>query len=241
MRYRLLVVSAAWLAAGHALALCNDPQLRLVCAEYFASRVVTEATLVGMKTIRDKAYPEFDNGHYYDMRAERVLRGDIATSFRVYEENSSGRATFGWKAGRQYLLFLSYSAESKSWELDGCGNSGPLADAKKALAQIDGIQTNHDGDGVIHGVISGHEESGSVSRVHVEARGIKGRYATTTNAKGQFQIEVPAGRYTLRAKRDGLSFRAADLSYEDPDNLRIEAGGCVQVQLSDSELTTSRP
>ncbi len=140
MKDCLLVAVVALLGAGSARGVCSLPQPRLACVEYFASEVVAEATLVKTGTIRYKEYPEGVAAYVYSLRADRVIRGHIATVFRVYEGNDSGRATFDWKIGRKYLLFLFYSGPDKSWELDGCGNSGPLSRAKAVLEEIDAIQ-----------------------------------------------------------------------------------------------------
>jgi Carboxypeptidase regulatory-like domain len=148
----------------------------------------------------------------------------------VYEGNDSGRATFEWKEGQKYLLFLFYSAVDKSWALDGCGNSEEFGGAKSVLEQIDAIQSHTDG-GVIHGVVSGHTISTPLAGVRVEARGTNGLYRATTNAKGEFEIKVPAGKYSVHASKTGFSFHTADLSYENPQGLQIEPGGCAQVQL----------
>jgi hypothetical protein len=128
------------------------------------------------------------------------------------------------------LLFLFYSGPDKSWELDGCGNSGPLSGATVALEEIHMIQRRH-GAGFIHGVVSP-----PVSGVSVEARGASGRYTATTNAKGDFEIKVPPGRYAVRATKTGFSFNTADFSYDNPQNIRIQAGGCTQVQFAAIEV-----
>jgi Carboxypeptidase regulatory-like domain len=157
----------------------------------------------------------------------------------VYEGNDSGRATFGWVQGKEYLLFLFYAASEKSWELDGCGNSGPLDKANLALSEIAAIKAAR-GGGVIHGVVSEQAVSASIAGVSVEAQGPSGRYAATTNEKGEFQLSVPAGRYVLRASKDGADFGPADISYEDPRNVRIEPGGCAQVQFARVERPPAR-
>ena len=222
------------------MAVCNVPQPRLVCAEYFASRVVVEATLLRTRTVRDKDDPEGVAAFVYSLRADRVLRGDIAAQFQIYEGNDSGRATFDWKAGQQYLLFLLNSEHANLWALDGCGNSGPLNGAKAVLAQINAIRGHRD-TGAIHGMVSGEALSAPFPGVRVEARGSSKRYAATTNAKGEFQMDVPAGRYTLHATASGFSFHTADFSYENPQNVRIEPGGCAQVQFVGDESTASAP
>jgi len=209
---------------------CNVPQPRLVCAEYFASEVVVEATLVKTRTIIDKDDPDGIQAFAFSLRTDRVLRGQINGVFRVYEGNDSGRATFDWKVGQKYLLFLFYLSTEKSWGLDGCGNSGPLNGATGVRKEIEAIQKGHHHGGVIHGLVS------NVPGVRVEARGTHGVYKATVNTTGEFEIKVPAGRYMVRATQTGYAFSAADFSYENPNDLRVEPGGCVQVQLVASEV-----
>jgi hypothetical protein len=230
MKHFLLLVVVVLFFASPTMGLCNVPRPRLVCAEYFASQVVVEATLIKVRSIHDKDDPEGVAAFGYSLHESRVIRGHIEPVFIVHEGNDSGRTTFDWKIGRVYLLFLSYSDSDKAWELDGCGNSGPVSGAKAALQQIAAIQAGH-GGGVFHGVISEQALSAPISDIHVEARGANGRYAATTNPKGEFEIKVPAGRYAVRAIKAGSLFATADFSYEDPDKVRVESGGCALVQL----------
>jgi hypothetical protein len=230
MKPLLLVGIATLLLAGSAMGVCNVPSPRLVCAEYFSSRVVVEATVVKIRSVLAQNAPDDIQAHVYTLRVNRLVRGDITEVFQVYEGNDSGSATFDWKTGRKYLLFLFYSTAIKLWALDGCGNSGPSDTAKSVLAQIDAIQKQN-GDGVIHGVVSDQTLAAPFPGVRVEARGAKGLYKATTNSKGEFEIKVPAGRYTIHATKTGRSFYTADFSYENPGHLQVESGGCVQVQL----------
>ena len=129
----------------------------------------------------------------------------------------------------------------KAWELDGCGNSGPISKANLALSEIAAIQTAR-GGGVIHGVVRGSEQEPetTIPGVRVEVRGTTGHFETTTNEKGEFQIAVPAGLYVVSASQDGKSFGKADLSYEDPLRTRIEPGGCAQLELAELERPVGR-
>lgn len=232
MKKGLLFAVGALLSAVPAMGFCSVPQPRLVCAEYFASELVVEATLVNVRTISDKDDPEGISAFVYSLRAGQRFRGSIAGSFQVYEGNDSGRTTFDWKVGQTYLLFLFYSASEKAWELDGCGNSGPVNRARAVLEEIATIQKRHGGDGHIYGVVSQQALSVPIPQVQVEARGIDGVYKATTNAKGEFEIKVPPGVYSVSATKSGLIFGDADISYADSLNLRVEPGGCVQVQLA---------
>ena len=222
-----------------AVSLCGAPQPRLVCAEYFASQLVVEATLVQTRELHDKDDPEGISAHIYTLHVNQVLRGKIGGTLRVYEENNSGRASFDWVPGSEYLLFLFHVAGNKSWGLEGCGNSGPLSKADTALSEIAAIKTAREG-GVIHGVVSIEALSVPIPGVHIEARGATGLYEATTNEKGAFQLSVPAGRYVVRAVKEGSAFETDILSYEDPRKIRIEPGGCAQIQFFEVESPPAR-
>jgi len=214
------------------MSFCSVPQPRLVCAEYFASQLVIEATLIKINELHDKDDPEAISAYVYTLSVNQSLRGKTAGTVRVYEGNDSGRATFGWVAGRKYLLFLFHSWERNGdWALDGCGNSGPLSKANVALSEIAAIKAAR-GGGVIHGAVSNQPISISVAGIQIEATGQSGRYTATTNEKGEFQLAVPAGRYVVRATKDGFEFDTADISYQDSLSVRIEPGGCAQVQFA---------
>lgn len=208
---------------------CFVPQPRLVRAEYFASQVVAEATLVQTRALPDADNPIGISAYVYTLRVDHVLRGNTSATLQVYEENDSGRATFDWVRGREYLLFLFHAPDKKSWELDGCGNSGPLSGAKEAIAEIQAIKTAH-GGGFIHGMVSAQAVSNPVSGVRVEAVGKAGHYEATTDRNGKFEIDVPAGQYVVHASKTGLSFDKFDFSYEDPRHVVIEPGGAAQIQ-----------
>ncbi len=227
----LLCSAFALLLPIRAVAVCSDPQPRLVCAEYFASQLVVEATLVHTRELHDKDDPEGISAFIFTLHVKRIFRGTAAGTISVYEGNDSGRAAFNWVPGRDYLLFLSYEVSDKSWELDGCGNSSPLSKAGMALSEIADIKKAL-GGGVIHGVIRGETLSTTISGVRVEARGTAGLYTATTNEEGEFQLNVPAGRYVVRVPDErGIAFSTSDFSYEDPRSIRIEPGGCAQIQL----------
>lgn len=222
-----------------AKAFCNFPQPRLVCAEYFASQLVIEATLVQTSELHDNGDPQGISAYVYTLRVNQALRGKISGTLRVYEGNDSGRATFDWVRGREYLLFLFPSEQQGAWALDGCGNSGPLDKANVALSEIAVIKAAR-GGGVIHGVVSEQALSTPIAGVRVEAQGPSGSYAATTNEKGEFQLSVPAGQYVVRATKAGADFDTADISYEEPRNVRIESGGCAQVQFARVERPPAR-
>jgi hypothetical protein len=215
-----------------ASAVCGSPQPRLVCAEYFKEPVVVIARMTRARYVEKDDAMDY---HLYSMQTEKVVRGQINPNFRIYEENSSGRASFAWIAGESYLLFLSYVKRDGSWELDGCGNSAPLKKSGPALRQIEKIQAAGNGaGGEITGVV--WPDTG----ITIVAQRTGGEFQTRSNKSNEFKIHVPVGDYSVRAVQGRARFVADDFSYERPAHLRVENGGCVQVALRRSVSGESR-
>ncbi len=210
-------------------AVCSRPQPRLVCAEYFDSRVVVEARLVDSEEVAASG-ADLD-GQIYQMRSEKVLRGDIGSSFQVWDENSSGRAAFDWKAGSSYLLFLRFKSD-RGWVLDGCGASGPLEKQQSALREIEALQKRS--GGIIQVAIGGNVFSWSpaMAGAQVKAQGMQDTFSVTTNDKGIAEIHVPAGQYSVTVP--GHQVQAYDFTYDYPEKVTIENGSCAQIQLVQS-------
>ena len=134
-----------------------------------------------------------------------------------------------------------FSDVENAWELDSCGNSGPLSESAVVLAEIATIKKAH-GSGAIHGVVRGSEglPEAMISGAHIEAVGKNGRYPATTNENGKFEIKVPAGQYVVTASKSGITFGKAQFSYEDPQKVRIEPGGCAQVEFAEMDGSPGR-
>jgi hypothetical protein len=210
-------------------AYCNTLP-RLICAEYSQSQLVVIAKL------KHKRYFPAKNGregfYIYSLETSRTLRGKVGATFRVYEENSSGRASFNWNIGKSYLLFLN-STDDGMWWLYGCGNSVPLENAGFALKVIESMNERH--GGLIQGLIidGGYPRpvgNTELAGITVEVRDEKNQYKTVTNSEGAFKIHVPPGRYTVSPVRSGWTFKKDIESYEDPGSVNIANGGGAQVQ-----------
>ncbi len=123
MKRGLLFAVGALLGAVPAMGFCSVPQPRLVCAEYFASQLVVEATLVSVRTISDKDDPEGISAFVYSSRAGQYFEEVLPGSFRSTKAMTAARSTFGWKMGQTYLLFSPTSIElprllgSRVWQL----------------------------------------------------------------------------------------------------------------------------
>jgi len=227
MRRIVISLILALLLPAYAYPFCLAPGPRLVCAEYFKSKVVVRAKLVRQKAIVDK-----DGGiaaNVYYMRTEEILRGAVGPEFEIYEGNDSGRAGFYWKNGHSYLLFLFPSNETNrpAWALDGCGNSGPLEQEGAVLRQIAGLKQRR--GGMIQVAVGDGSISYPVEDVRVTVRGSNGSFSGVTNAQGRSEINVPAGHYSLTVEGK-VSYEPYFLGYEQPNDIHIENGACAQVQ-----------
>ncbi len=219
------------LLGSQAGALCDVPQPRLVCAEYFHSKAVVIARLAGVTTVKD----DYDavTGWYYSLTVEQRRRGEAPRLFRIYVANDSGRSKFDWKTGGSYLLFLLRQTDNGAWVIDGCGNSGPTDSKQSALDQVDMIdQTSNRAK--IQGAVGGISFAFPLAGVQVEAVGPGGVITAETNAAGEFEMRVTPGKYQVRAMSPGQTFVAADITYENPDEVVLENGGCAQVQFIES-------
>src|SRR5262249_6744902 len=77
MGYRacLLSLAASLTLCQEAMAVCGVPHPRLVCAEYFASPLIVEATLTQADALQDKDDPEGISAHVYTLTVTKVVRG----------------------------------------------------------------------------------------------------------------------------------------------------------------------
>ena len=239
MKTRFVSVLSCWIISSQlAYAVCSEPQPRLVCAEFSAAKIVVQATLVKVDNETYKNDPKVIIGHYYTLKTSQIYRGVPEQTVKVYEGNDSGRASFPWKVGTRYLLFLFKSHEKPNEQVlsfDGCGNSGPVARAASALRGIDQMKYLN-GNALIAGTVSSHDLSTPLPDVELEARGSGKIYRASTDRKGRFRVEVPPGDYTLEPKGPDLSFEVFEMSYED-QHLAMQPGTCAQVQF----LEKARP
>lgn len=217
-------------------AVCRLPQPRRVCQEYFAEPVIVVAKLVRSRHV-DAIHPGGVDGTYYSMQSSGHVKGNILRRFQVYEENSSGRATFEWKRGETYLLFLRYSQEDHGWEFDGCGNSALMSNAKTTIDQISWIKNSPSAQ-VIEGEIASEESLPSSVVVKVVGEG-KTRTVAVENRR--FRLRVEPGAYVVTPVQPGWNFQADEFSYDDPQKLKLAAGQCAQIRFQASPEKPAAP
>jgi len=204
---------------------------RLVCAEYSNSKLVVTAKLIRTRHVVPADVRELD-GFIYTLETTSILKGKIGHTFHIYEENSSGRASFGWVKNETYLLFLD-SNDDGTWSLYGCGNSTRLKEAKYALRAIELMKTRK--GGLVNGVVEDRYLNPSLEDVSVEICGEKRTYKTGVDKYGMFKIHVPAGHYVIRVSKKDWKFEMDPImTFEDPNNVKIENGGGAQVAFFDA-------
>jgi hypothetical protein len=201
---------------------------RLICAEYSQSKVVVIAKLT-----RKQHFQPQDTQDYFEyiLETNRTLGGEVGARFRVWEENSSGRASFSWSVGKTYLLFLNTTDEGKWW-LYGCGNSAPIEEAEFALKVIESLKDRR--GGTIQGLVTDGGRyppmSTDLSGITIQIRGKDRDYEAVTNSKGVFKVHVPAGHYAVVPVQAGRRFKNDFLGFENPDSVTIVNGGGAQLQ-----------
>ncbi|SRR6266568_2502573 len=224
MRKTLLIGLLSLFLNPAAFAYCK-PLPRLICAEYSNSGAVVTATLLKKEHFSP---PDKQDWFIYTLETTKVLKGNIDKKFRVYEENSSGRAPFIWKKGESYPLFLNPGGDIHTWWIYGCGNSGPMRESDFILKVIGSLESRT--GGLIQGLVRVGNSSAPMQHLTVEIRSVDKSYKTITTREGKFQQRVQAGHYKVQVVRAGSSFKKDELdSYEDPVDVNIENGGCAQV------------
>jgi hypothetical protein len=195
----MLVMAA--LMCQSASGVCQVPQPRLLCAEYSNSQAVVAAKLTHRTEIGD------NDGHRYSFLLQQSYLGHVPNHFVLWEENASGRATFEWKTGREYLLFLSYSQPDHAWTIDGCGNSGPLTERSEAISQIKHF-AKHSGPAIVSGIVTTGSWTDGVSGVTITATTDTNAISVVSDAEGRFQFSLIPGDYRFHASKAGKQFQA---------------------------------
>lgn len=105
--------------------------------EYRGSDVVVVGTV--MRAAPVPLSRDFQEGTAYTVRVNEALKGKAPAQLRIFSENSGAR--FPMRVGTKYLLFIDHLERSV---IDNCGNSGPVATRRQAVATARRLR--HSGD-----------------------------------------------------------------------------------------------
>ncbi|MGB7024628.1 MAG: hypothetical protein WBD73_12580 [Candidatus Acidiferrales bacterium] len=170
------------------------------------------------------------DGWYYRLRVEQRFRGPRGARIEVYTGNDRGR--YPLKLGRQYLIFA-YICE-KRLEIDDCGDSQPLSEAKEAIRQIEKISLPK--DGIVEAQVALENErripgARGLPGVQIFVHGEDKTYSVITDGRGWFHIRVPPGVYSAEANSiPAYQAVASDLSHDPPTRFTVRGGRCAELQ-----------
>lgn len=221
------IVAAQILFVKSAVAVCPEPHPR-VCAEFFKSNAVFIGTVIAERTVPARA--DFYDGWVYRLRAKKIYRGPVRETIEVFTGNDNAR--FPLEVGKTYLLFA-YMYDGRL-TIDNCGNSEEFHQAGEAIRQIEDLLKN--AKSASGGDISGRivpwdlRADIDVAGIVVTARGEGKSYTGVADKDGYFHIQVPAGKYAVRAESSKWLVTPYDLSYDNPDQVVVYKGSCADLQ-----------
>jgi hypothetical protein len=217
-----------------AVGVCSSPQPRLVRAEYWQSEAVVIAHLLKSQHINPKDDQDY---RLYTFQVEKILRGSVPSHFVLWDENSSGRLTFDVLRGRKYLLFVDRWAEKGWWTADGCGNSGEVSKTVKIFREIQLATALR--NALITGAVEA-ETPVAHAKVLALRKNDGKQFETQTRDDGTFALTVPSGEYSVKVTARGKNFVTHWLSYENAESVKLENGGCAQIQFVPSDSADAR-
>lgn len=215
----VLATLAALSAVPLAEAVCPKPAPR-VCAEFFDA----DAVFIG-RVLDARTEPPRGNTHEgwtYRVRVSRRWRGAGRSDAMVFTENSSGRLPL--EVGREYLLFASVT--DGRLEITHCGNSGPVGDRADRIEELERLRGAK--GAVIEGHVAARPDWTGVPSIEFRVLGEGRTYTAVSGPDGWFRVPVPPGKYTVKAQTDDVD--PFDLSYDDPESLRLQRGECAELQ-----------
>jgi hypothetical protein len=210
-----------------AFGFCFQPHPSVAC-DFLNSDAVFAGKVIQIHAVSDSE--RFTDGWYYKLQVLQLFRGSNASVIEVYTGNDSGR--YPLQLGKRYLIFA-YVYEKKL-EIDNCGDSVPLSEAKEAIGQIEKISVPK--DGIVEGQVALENErrvpaDNGLPGVRIFIHGEDKTYSVTTDDRGWFRIHVPPGVYSAEAKSiPAHRIVAFDLSYDQPKSFTVRTGRCAELQ-----------
>jgi len=217
-----LCCSAPSFFATTASGFCFQPHPSAAC-NFLNSDAVFTGKVIQVRTVAGE-------GWHYKLHVLQLFRGPDTEVIEVYTGDDSGR--YPLELGREYLIFA-YVYEKKL-EIDNCGDSAPLSEAKEAIGQIEKLSVPK--DGTVEGQVALENRrripaDNGLPGVRIFIHGKDKTYSVTTDDRGWFRIHVPPGVYSAEAKPiPAHRIVAFDLSYGQPKRFTVRTGRCAELQ-----------
>jgi hypothetical protein len=152
------------------------------CAEFFHSSAVFSGTVISANK-QAKVSDVLDAGWVYRLKVKKLYRGSSRSVIQVFTEDASER--FPLETGHTYLLFA--HAFPGGLEIDSCGNSIALAQARTSIDRIGKVlaeQKSATGGHVCGRVVESSDTETGVKGVSIRARDGLTIHTTVTNKEG---------------------------------------------------------
>lgn len=199
-----------------------------MACNFLNSDAVFTGKVVHVRAVADTE--GFTDGWYYELQVLQLFRGLHDSVIEVYTGNDTGR--YPLELGQEYLIFAYFY--EKKLEIDNCGDSQPLSEAREAIRQIEKISFPK--DGIVEGKVALENQhripaDRGLPGVQIFVHGQDKTYSLTTDDRGWFRIHVPPGVYSAEAKSIPTHrIVAFDLSYDQPKRFTVRTGRCAELQ-----------
>ena len=138
--FKVTATAAIFLYAGQATAQCvNDSHPTLRNEKRATSAIIEGQAFHAQELKEDPKAPSAVTATLYDVQVVHTKRGRVASTIQVRSDNTASR--FPMQIGRSYLLFLRRNGDI--YTVDGCGNSGRIAEKRKINSSIVPAKRHH--------------------------------------------------------------------------------------------------
>ena len=219
----MLTCFAALVLATPAFAFCTEPQPTVAC-EFLDSDAVFIGRVISTQNTPAQG-DRFDEGWTYEMSVQKMYRGPVGKTIKVFTENVSER--FPLETGREYVLFATKIADR--FEIFDCGNSALLLEAGNTIKELDTLKIPDDAE--IEGRIGIPNTDTQVSDAHIVIRGDGKTFTATSDRDGWFHLHIPPGKYSASVQPIAhWDISPFDLSTDDPKGFTASKGHCSGLQ-----------
>ena len=138
--FKLAVTATIFLHAGQAAAQCvNDAHPTLRNEKRATSAIIEGQALHAQELKEDPKAPSAVTATLYDVHVVHTKQGRVASTIQVRSDNTASR--FPMQIGRSYILFLKRNGDF--YTVDGCGNSGRIAEKREINSSIVPAKRHH--------------------------------------------------------------------------------------------------